>query len=459
MRRTVLLALLFSLASVLPSLAQFGGQAPVEESFAYGDNYFLEVTGLPGVTPQKGRAVMSFRLTYDLLTFHRVTQTLQNGNFYEAVPTIYVEAVAADGVISDRGKWQDTAWAKDFSETNSRSAFIGGSIELALRPGVYTIKYTFDDGTPGSGFSESVNAFTMDDFSGATPAIGTPLFLRDLYGDTLTAASVDGNALFGRRLRAYIPLASAEPPKSLKFEIQAIPHPSAANRTAPPDPTVVQTGLGTILGGTTLSGAIPSGNDLHFAIRRGESVPAHAYGALIDVPTSDLDVGEYLLLLSYEAGSASVNDTVSFRLRWVDAPFSLSRVDYAIKALYPIVSDDSLDLLQAGDREQQGRALRAFWAKRDPTPSTKFNEAMAEYYRRVDYANANFKSLGQRDGTFTDRGKIFILYGPPTEVNRDLQPDAAPREVWLYHNKVKRGFVFTDPSKTGDYRLTEYYDL
>ena len=47
-----------------------------------------------------------------------------------------------------------------------------------------------------------------------------------------------------------------------------------------------------------------------------------------------------------------------------------------------------------------------FWRILDPTKDTKFNEAMAEYYTRVDYSFFNFRSLDQNDGTFTDRGKI-----------------------------------------------------
>jgi GWxTD domain-containing protein len=454
MRRTLPITLALLLSLVFPALGQTAAPSPgMEELFSYGDNYFIEATALPGTVPGKGRALVSFRLSYDLLTFHKVAQAFQKDAQYVAVPTIYVEAVAMDGVISDRGKWEDTARAADFAQTNSKNTFITGAVDLALRPGVYTIKYTFDDGTPGSGFSESIFTFRMDDFSGASPAVGTPLFLRDVAGDTLTAASIDGNAMFGRRLLAYVPLASSGEPKSLRFELLDVGGRNSA------DPKVVQTGLGTFLGSATLGPAMPSGDEIRFAVRHDASVPPHAYAAMIDASIADLETGDYMLVLNYDAADGSVTDSVRFKLRWIDIPVSLSRVDYAIKVLYPIVSDDSLDAMLSGDREHQTQALRKFWEDRDPTPDSKYNEAMAEYYRRVDYAFFNFRALGQRDGAFTDRGKIYILYGPPTEVNRELQPDSAPREVWLYHNKVNRGFVFTDPSKAGDYRLTEYYDL
>jgi hypothetical protein len=84
---------------------------------------------------------------------------------------------------------------------------------------------------------------------------------------------------------------------------------------------------------------------------------------------------------------------------------------------------------------------------------------MAEYYRRADYSYFNFRSIGQKDGVFTDRGKIYMLNGPPTQINRQMQPDSHPREVWSYENRVARVFVFIDESKTGEYRLVEYHDL
>ena len=56
------------------------------------------------------------------------------------------------------------------------------------------------------------------------------------------------------------------------------------------------------------------------------------------------------------------------------------------------------------------------WKAMDPTPKTEFNELMDEYYRRVSYANENFE--GWKEGWETDRGMIYILFGPPDQVER-----------------------------------------
>ncbi|RPH31043.1 GWxTD domain-containing protein, partial [bacterium] len=57
------------------------------------------------------------------------------------------------------------------------------------------------------------------------------------------------------------------------------------------------------------------------------------------------------------------------------------------------------------------------------------------------------------DGSRTDRGKIYILYGPPTSMDRSLDPAAGFQETWIYEKLGKR-FVFKDQSKSGNYVLS-----
>lgn len=449
------IALSISLALAATLAASGQGRLPdnLGEFYSYGDNYFLEVATLPGGAAGKGRAVVSFRLSYDLLTFRKAMQAYQKGGVYIATPTLYMEAVGTDGVIVARGSWHDTARVNDYAATNSKSEFLCGSLELPLRSGMYVIKYSFDDGTPGSGFTQVTQPFKMDDFNSPSPAIGIPIFLRSISGDSLHAAAIDGSAMYGRPLRAFIPLASSAAPKELRYELLTIA------RKEGESPRILRTGKGVLLGSVMVEKPVPVGNDLYFPLRRNSGDSAHYYAGLIEFATDDIGVGEYMMVINYDAGFNSATDSVRFRVRWVDMPFSLARTDYAIRALYPVASDDQIDDMLSGDKPQQRIAIDKFWEKQDPTPSSKFNEAMLEYYKRVDYAFFNFKSIGQNDGTFTDRGKIYILYGPPTEVTREMQPDSSPREVWTYRNTVNRRFIFADKSGEGEYKLVEYNDL
>jgi hypothetical protein len=77
---------------------------------------------------------------------------------------------------------------------------------------------------------------------------------------------------------------------------------------------------------------------------------------------------------------------------------------------------------------------------------------MDEYYLRVEYANENFST--NRDGWETDRGRIYVLYGEPTDIERHpFEINSKPYEVW-YYDHLNRRFVFVDYTGFGDYELT-----
>ncbi len=104
--------------------------------------------------------------------------------------------------------------------------------------------------------------------------------------------------------------------------------------------------------------------------------------------------------------------------------------------------------------EAKRKLLFEFWNKRDEDPATPGNDQKTEYFKRVDYANEHFKA-GFKEGWKTDRGRVFIVYGPPDEVERHAsEVDTKPYEIWSY-NSIQGGvqFIFGDRSGFSDYIL------
>jgi GWxTD domain-containing protein len=93
-----------------------------------------------------------------------------------------------------------------------------------------------------------------------------------------------------------------------------------------------------------------------------------------------------------------------------------------------------------------------FWKKRDPDRSTEENEFKMTYFDRIEQANELFRSEG-REGWRTDRGRIYVLYGPPRE--RLSNPTASREcvEVWYYGNYPVE---FYDWNCSGSFRLTTF---
>ena len=113
--------------------------------------------------------------------------------------------------------------------------------------------------------------------------------------------------------------------------------------------------------------------------------------------------------------------------------------------------------------------IEQFWRRRDPDPSTAVCEYKEEHYRRIAYANQWFRS--GKPGWMTDRGRIYILHGPPDEI--ESHPSGGPYqrpvhegggftsthpfEMWRYRRIEGIGddveLEFVDPVGGGEYRL------
>ncbi|MGF1669940.1 MAG: GWxTD domain-containing protein, partial [Balneolaceae bacterium] len=134
---------------------------------------------------------------------------------------------------------------------------------------------------------------------------------------------------------------------------------------------------------------------------------------------------------------------------WPDMPVSLLNLDVAIDMLRFIVSDSKLKEMKSGNAVEKEKKFREFWAERDPTPDTEFNELMVEYYDRIDYAYKEY-TTPQNPGFNTDQGRAYILFGEPNDIERRLPTNAPTREIWYYDNRT---LVFEATTGFGDFKL------
>lgn len=119
-----------------------------------------------------------------------------------------------------------------------------------------------------------------------------------------------------------------------------------------------------------------------------------------------------------------------------------------------LITKDERELFLAIKTDGEREAfIRAFWARRDPVPVTAVNEFRDEHYRRLAEAKAKF-------GIHTDRGRTFILLGPPNTIDNETSGRIVfPCEVWNYTNLSLPGIpnslrlLFFKPWGVGDFRL------
>lgn len=90
-----------------------------------------------------------------------------------------------------------------------------------------------------------------------------------------------------------------------------------------------------------------------------------------------------------------------------------------------------------GDKQRDAFVV-AFWEHRNPTPGTPQNRFKEEHYRRLAYANTNFAE--GVPGWRTDRGRIYVVYGPPDKVEH--YPRKEPMEPQVPNGPVNSGYAY-----------------
>ncbi len=177
------------------------------------------------------------------------------------------------------------------------------------------------------------------------------------------------------------------------------------------------------------------------------------------ITLGDMEDGEYVLKVEVvdlsTAERASGSRSFRFVRERIHRGFPPELKEYAYFIDYIATPEELKKFKSLKDDRAKEEFLNIFWRKRDPIPLTPQNEFFAEFVERVKYADEHF-SLGKRKGRYTDRGRIYIKYGPPDQIQKvALVSHARDREEWIYFTKGRPGmkFIFVDIEGTGDYEL------
>jgi GWxTD domain-containing protein len=138
--------------------------------------------------------------------------------------------------------------------------------------------------------------------------------------------------------------------------------------------------------------------------------------------------------------------------------------------IYIITDEERAAFKQLSNDEERDNFIEAFWRRRDPTPDTEENEYKEEHYQRIAYANEHFAA--GVPGWKTDRGRIYIVFGKPDEIDshpsggsyeRPMEEGGGetstyPFEDWRYRYIEGIGqeviMEFVDTCMCGEYHMT-----
>lgn len=230
-------------------------------------------------------------------------------------------------------------------------------------------------------------------------------------------------------------------------------------------------------------------------VTEGESWPRVMSFDLASYPRGHYNIRLDIL---HDGDQPAASTQSSFDVLWSAESWASDAADFyevAASTLLPAEEGARFQHLSRGEKEL---LLEDLWRRHDPTPDTAENELRATFLRRVDHANASF-TIFQR-GMFSDRGRIWIRYGEPDEIQIERMPtlerntigrqledlptearesitrsprdesatsDFRPYEIWTYQfrgrelipggtmSEVSSGmkFVFVDEQGYGEYLL------
>jgi GWxTD domain-containing protein len=138
--------------------------------------------------------------------------------------------------------------------------------------------------------------------------------------------------------------------------------------------------------------------------------------------------------------------------------------------VYIITDEERKAFKQLSNDEERDQFIEAFWQRRNPDPDSEDNEYKEDHYRRIEYANEHFAA--GVPGWKTDRGRIYIMYGPPDEIDshpsggtyeRPMEEGGGetstyPFEDWRYRYLEGIGqeiqIEFVDTCMCGEFHMT-----
>jgi GWxTD domain-containing protein len=445
-RVVVLLAMV--MAGLSAATAQPSGPGPGRGPGESTQFVFLESVTFAAADTGRVRVDVLFRI--DRFFFVPVRNTEPGSPWtFRRTGEILIEMVDSAGGSAARRLERIETGDNEAEPSLTERSWMKGVSSFQVPPGTYSVFFEATDVESKRRFVNKETIVRAARHGARRPEItGALLVVPPVVSppDTLTPDNFGGDFLFSAPRALWVELRGVDPslaslPVRLSITV-------AGKKEKAISPAAVESTLAvSLIRGRTL---VPVPGTGQYALRSDSQ--AQTVFACLPLPTARLPIRPYMLKAAFGSGADTVSITRPIRAIWPDMPLSLKNVDVALDMLRFIATEDRLDSLKSGNFEERLESLERFWSVKDGTPGTAMNEVMTEYYRRVDHVIRTFGTLRAPDGTKSDCGRTYILYGPPTRTDRTLNPGRGFTEVWTY-DRLKRTFTFEDEARNGTYKL------
>lgn len=418
--------------------------------YSYGTKMYAEAFYQPIADNDSLEITIMFKIVHHAMSFVKST-SIDRESYFFATPSVEITLRDTLGIIRNRQRWKDTLKLSRYEDTESKDKFSAGFIQFNMLPGIYNTSLSLLDSYDKESHKVELS-LSIIDFSNK-PIISQPIFVSKSAGITdykYDPFILGGNVAFSSANSVVlIPLSYANDYSNYNFTLESKPTTdllyyaddfklSGRMELIQSDGIIVKENMIDRSAQLNISDYTYDMFDLKFGILR------------LVLPEQSLLPGNYRLTVYQDDLRDSTH--FDFMVLWHDMPLSLRDLEYAIDATFYLLTDEQFEEMKKGNNKEMRTKFLEFWKSKDPTPLTPFNEAITQYFNRVDYAFFNFQSMTQRDGAKTDKGKIHILFGTPDNVRKELI-DGKSHDIWQY-SSLGKTFYFESQTK-GIFKLTK----
>lgn len=394
----------------------------------------VEAVSLASQTPAAGTRVDLYtRMPLTELSFRPSPEGFM-ARYRIAAEVFQLDPGGRRGNLVDSPVWDRTVRVPSFGDTKDRKRFDYTTQTVLLQPGRYAVDLSLQGEEGGGSFVKELE-LQVKSFDGQV-SVSDLLVLEDYNTETGQMLPNVANTLGSDRVAFSVMYeVYVRQPRAVRVSRQVF---RLANGVEPSD------------------GSEPDPDTVEMVFEEAETkfLETRRSQHVVSFPMDEMRLGRYLVRVSVKDEEDNVLDLSerAFSVDWMGLADHISDIDEAIAQLQYIAKRKEIRYIR--EPESQSERLTRFlefWRKRDPSPGTRRNERMEEYYFRVSHANRRYGSL--IDGWKTDRGQVVVLFGEPDYVeSHPYNFNVEPYEVWYYYS-IGRRFIFVDRTGLGDYQL------
>ena len=419
------------------------GVVPIEvlAQPAYQPEFDVDAVSVRGESEAETRVDVYTKVPYQNLRF--LSQDDGFGARYSVSVDVFRTNAEGkvEGLVRSR-TWERAVDAPTYDATQADTLYDYSTQSLQLPPGAYAFEVQVEDAASNRTF---VREYPLEvrAFDGAVAM--SDLLLADRYDPARQVLFPNVSNAVGTDKPDFTLFYEiyADRPQTLRVHYEVVKQNRERRR-----PAVLRPLLG-------LPPIEEENPDPDFRASETLEVRAGRNPATLTLDTERFGSGAYVFNVRLEDANGALLASASkdLTVRWMGLDDQIADLESAVSQLRYIAKDREIDAIRnATNAQERFNLFQTFWDKRDPTPGTRRNERMEEYYFRVSFANRNYGRFSN-NGWNTDRGEVFIRFGEPDLVERHpFSYGDKPYQIW-YYNRIGRRFIFVDETGFGDFEL------